>query len=580
MLCLVESAPMDDQKTKFRVPEPAWLNSRARNAARRPLFIGLSAAIVVILAGLSLVLAPKNRRAMGPTPAVSDIRIDTLELQSALARSHARVTSAESALVVVRREVATYNAEPVDSVSPQILAKHDSLANILNELSSLMGKAETVPLPSSYRALAASPALATNPRVRALLDSLSEVERQRDAFGGAGGADPMFVALTSQATDIGHAIESIGAQRRDSLRAQIDRIVTPTQQIAKARAAAPDTMPWIAERDSARSAVLVATTELDDARSALELQRQEKQRAKEITAISASPFAMIIAAAIFGIVLGFGGALQMELRRPTVSDAREAERVTGARVMASVVPAADGGEFDRRKADRLAPGYLDPKSDSYQLAYLHVEQSAASPDVVTVLGDDPDVCAIVTMNIAAIAAEDARSVLVIDAAGRGDAIRSLLPFSASADLADLIGGVASWADATAHVAVGRDRTIDVVTGTRSATPSGLIELVQRERQQIGRHYDSVFIIAALDLVPVIAETAFVEGTVLTATAGKTRLSTLVEATARLRENRRQLFGVVLWDAPPPRLTERPRRTLGGKRKAPPPRVTAPHPAAG
>jgi hypothetical protein len=248
--------------------------------------------------------------------------------------------------------------------------------------------------------------------------------------------------------------------------------------------------------------------------------------------------------------------------------------------MASVVPAVDSAEFDRRKSDRLAPGYLDPKSESYQLAYLHVEQSAATPDVVTVLGDDPDVCAIVTMNIAAIAAEDARSVLVIDSAGRGDAIRSVLPFSPSADLTDLVGGIASWVDATAHVAVGRDRTIDVITGSRSAAPAGLIELIQRERQRLGRHYDSVFVIGALDLIPAIAENPFVDGTVLTATAGQTRLSNLVDSATALREKGRQLFGVVLWDGPPPRLSARKKRSAGGKRKAPPSRMTAPQPAAG
>src|SRR4051812_13685006 len=327
MLCPIDGTSMDEQKAKFRVPEPAWLSSRARNAARRPMFIGLSAAIIVALAGLSLVLAPKNRRPMGPTAAVSDIRIDTVQLQAALEQARSRVTSAESALVIARREVATYNAEPaVDSVSPQVLARHDSLANVLNELSSLIGKVETVPLPSSYRALAASPALISNGRVKALLDSLSAVEHEREAFGGAGGADPMFVALTSQATDIGRAIETIAASRRDSLRAEISRIVTPTQQVAKARAAAPDTMPWVAERDSAQSAVVVASSDLENAHNALKLQREEKQRAQEITAISANPFAMIIAAAIFGIVFGFGAALQMELRRPTVSDAAEVER--------------------------------------------------------------------------------------------------------------------------------------------------------------------------------------------------------------------------------------------------------------
>jgi hypothetical protein len=571
---------MAEKGPKFRVPDSAWLSSRARNAARRPLVIGLTAAIVIALAGVSLVLAPKNRRAMGPSVSVTDIQIDTVPLMVALEHAHSRVTSAESALVIVRREVAGYNAQPqVDSVSPAVLARHDSLSTILTELSSLIGKVETVPLPSSYRSLAASPALFANVRVKALLDSLSEVEREREAFGGAGGADPMFVALTSRATDIGRSIEVIAAERRDSLRAQISRITTPSQQMARARAAAPDTMPWVAERDSARSAVVVATSDIENARTSLELQRQERERAQEITAISASPFAMIIAAAIFGMAFGFAGSLQSEMRRPTVSDAPEVERVTGARVMATVVPVVEQGGPDRRRADRLAPGYLDPKSEAYQLAYLHVEQSAASPDVVAVLGDDPDVCAIVTMNIAAIAAEDARSVLVIDAAARGDAIRELLPFSPSADLADLIGGIASWVDATAHVAVGRDRTIDVVTGTKAATPAALIDLIHRERGRLGKHYDSVFVIGSLDLVSAIVDNRSVDGTVLTATAGRTRLSQLVEAATALRAEARQLFGVVLWDAASPRLTARAKRSAGGRRNASSKRIGSPQPAA-
>jgi hypothetical protein len=51
-------------------------------------------------------------------------------------------------------------------------------------------------------------------------------------------------------------------------------------------------------------------------------------------------------------------------------------------------------------------------------------------------------------------------------------------------------------------------------------------------------------------------------------AGRTKLSELVHATTALREKGRQVFGVVLWDAPPPRLTARPKRTLGGRRNAP------------
>ena len=571
---------MTDEKPRFRVPDPAWLGSRARNAARRPLVIGTIAIVVIGLAILSIVLAPKSRRRLGPTTGVAAIGVDTVPLIVALTQSQSRVVSAESALVIVRQRVAAAATQPViDSLDPKLVARHDSLTNVLTELQSLIGKVETIPLPSSYRSLAASPAMFSNQRVRAMLDSLSNVERERDRYGSGGGADPMFVALTSRATEIGRVIEVIAGERRDSLRAQISRIATPSRQVAEARAAAPDTMPWVAERDSARSAVTGSSADLVTARKTLDDNRREAERALEISAISASPFAMLIAAAIFGIVFGFAGALQSELRKPTVADAAELERATGARVIASVVPAPPPVEYDRRRADRLAPGYLDPKADSYQLAYLHIEQSAATPDVIAIVGDDPDVCAIVAMNIAAIAAEDARSVLVIDAAGRSEAIRSLLPFSTAGDLADLIGGVGSWIDATAHVSVGRDKTIDVVTGVKSAAPVALIELLHREKQRLGRFYDTVFVVGTLDLVPALAETESIGGTVLTATAGGTRLAVVVAATAALREKSRQVFGVVLWDAPPPRLTARPRRTAGGDRHAPPPPARAPQAAA-
>jgi hypothetical protein len=95
---------------------------------------------------------------------------------------------------------------------------------------------------------------------------------------------------------------------------------------------------------------------------------------------------------------------------------------------------------------------------------------------------------------------------------------------------------------------------------------------------LGKHYDSVFVIGALELVPAIVANPFVEGTILTATAGKTQLTNLVDSAKALRESGRRLFGVVLWDAPPPHLSERPKRKAGGKRKAPPSRMATPHPA--
>jgi hypothetical protein len=539
--------------------------------------MGTIALCVLALSALSLALAPKNRRAMGPTPLAEAIRVDTAPLLVTLGQAQTRVTNAESALVVVRQEVLAASNRPATTLDPKTLARHDSLTNVLTELQELIGKVQTIPLPSSYRALASSPALASNGRVTALLDSLSEIEREREGYGADGGADPMYVALTSRATDIGRAIETIAGERRDSLKADIIRMTTPARQVASV-AAPPDTMPWLAERDSARSAVATATSELASAREALRLRTEETERAQQIAAISASPFAIAIAAVVIGIFLGFAVSLWQEMHSPRVSDGAELEKATGARLMATVSYRARGDKYDRRKADRLAPGYLDPHSDAYQLGYLHIEQSAATPDLVPVLGDDPDVCAVVAMNLAAIAAEDARAVLVIDAAGRTDAIRKLLPFSAAADLVDLIGGIRSWVDATAHVSVGRDRTVDLVTARTSADGAELIQLIDRERPRLGRTYDIVLVIGDLSLIEPLAEARIAEGVVLTATAGVTRLSKMVAATRLLRETGQRIFGVLLWDAAAPRLTSRPKRQTGGRRQAAPPSVRQPQTA--
>jgi Mrp family chromosome partitioning ATPase len=570
---------MFDSNRTFRIRDPAWLSCRARNAARRPLFIAVIAACVVALAVLSLILAPRHRRRPGPMPSTAIIKVDTVPLVQALTVSKSRVESADSALVIVRRQVLAATATPkIDSLDPKLLKRHDSLTNVLTELQGLIGKVETAPLPTSYRALAASPALISNPQIVALLDSLRDVERDRESLGSAGGADPRFVTLTSRLTEIGRSIEAVAAERRDSLRSTITMITAPSKQVVEERAAAPDTMPWVAERDSALSAVGTATVDLAAARRQLADNRREIEAAQEISVISAGPFAMVVAAAIFGIAIGFAGALRSEFRAPTVADGPELERVTGARVMATVIPVPRTSELERRQANRVAPKYLDTKADSYQLAYLHVEQSVATPDVVAIIGDDADVSAIVAMNLAAIAAEDARSVLVIDAAGRSAAIRSLLPVSGSGDLSEIIANSRSWVDATAHVSVGRDKLIDVVTGARAAAPAALIELLNRDKQRLGKYYDTVFVVGGLDLVPSLVDDHSVGGTVITATVGRTPLAEVVRATNALREKTRQVFGVVLWDGPPPRLAARAQRRTGGDRKATPPPLASPQPS--
>jgi ElaB/YqjD/DUF883 family membrane-anchored ribosome-binding protein len=491
--------------------------------------------------------------------------VDTLSLLQALSQSRVRVANAESTFAVVRHEVLADAKPHIEQLDPSQLRRHDSLTNVLTDLQGLIGKVETAPLPTSYRALAASPALISNPRIVALIDSLNEVERKRDGLASSGNADPMFMALTDQVTEIGHSIEEVASVRRDSLLSSITRMTAPTAEAESARSLA-DTLPWIAERDSALSAVSTATADLSNARRQLEENRQEQKDAAEISIISANPFAMVVAAAILGIVLGFAGALLSEFRGPTIASGAEIERVTSARIMAVVTPIARPNEHERRQGNRVAPRYLDISGDSYRLAYLHIEQSVASPDVVAIVGDDPDVCAIAAMNFAAIAVEDARSVLVIDVAGRSEAIRSLSPMTGRGDVADVISGRHAWGDATAQILVGRDKTIDVLTGDRPTPPAPMIELLHRDRRRLGANYDTVFLVGGLDLVSERSADGLIDGTVITATVARTPLKAVVQAIGVLREASRTVFGVVLWDAAPPRLAARVRRSSGGDRQ--------------
>jgi hypothetical protein len=553
---------MFDRTLLSRVSDSAWLGCRARNAARRPLFIATTATCVIALAMLSLVLAPKQRQRPGPL--ASAMVVDTVSLLQALSESRVRVANAESAFAVVRHEVLADARPHVEQLDPQQLRRHDSLTNVLTDLQSLIGKVEAAPLPTSYRALAASAALISNPRIIALVDSLREVERKRDGLASSGDADPMYIALTDQATEIGHSIEAIASVRRDSLVASITRMTAPAAE--ESASSVGDTLPWIAERDSALSAVATATADLRNARRQLEQNRQEVKRAAEISVISASPFAMVVAGAILGIVLGFAGALLLEFRGPTIASGAEIERITDARIMAVVTPIARPTEHERRQGNRVAPKYLDIHGDSYRLAYLHIEQSVASPDIVSIVGDDPDVCAIAAMNFAAIAVEDARSVLVIDVAGRSQAIRSLSPMTGQGDIAGVISGRQTWGDATAQILVGRDKTIDVLTGDRPTPHAPLIDLLRRDKQRLGADYDTVFLVGALDLVSERSADGLIGGTVITATVARTPLPAVVQAIGILREATATIFGVVLWDAAPPRLAARVSRRGGGDRK--------------
>lgn len=539
-----------------QIPRPVWMTARARNAMRRPVFIGAVGVGTFVTALVAMVVTPQQteRAAQAVAPKPSEWP-DTAALIAVLDSTHARFASADSALAQARARAVRIAQTPPDTVDPALAARRDSLTASIASLGGLITRADNAPLPASYRALGEAPALAGDPRVKALLDSLSEVEKEREGAGALGGADPTFVALTTQATEIGRQIQTIASSKRDDMARTLAVLTPPAPPASGAQLAAADTMLHAAQRDSAFASYRTAAVQLAQARQQTMLLQQRADRAREIATTSAPPLALLAAALVVGIVLGFGVALLAEIRRPRIADEHEAEWAAGSRVLASVRPQPPAPERTRRSADRNIPPYIDPASEAYQLLYLTIATAGANLLMLTVTGNEPAINAIVASNFAAIAAEEARNVLVIDTDVATSSVASALRLHADPGLLDVLGGRTEWAEATVQATVGRDRTIDIVpSGTGHPLPGAaeIMDLLRRDAARLARHYDAIIIVAPVELATAGLPGALPIGdTIYCARLGHTRVRAVRQGIAGVRLAGGNPLGVVLWDAEPP-----------------------------
>jgi hypothetical protein len=533
----------------------AWLTARARNAVSRPQFIAIVGGLIFIAALAALILAPQQiRRGARLVAGPAGPRPDTSIFAAALDEARRRLATAEASLAQARLAPPRPQVqEPI--MPPAILGQRDSLSNAVSDLDALLTRVEGAPVTASYRALGESPQIAANPRVRVLLDSLAEVEKEREGFGTTGGADPVYLALTSRATEIGRAIQTVAQERRDEIRRQIASLNVPAQRPTVVQTTVIDTAGWVAERDSARSLVDQANVALADSRAKASDFDQEVARARQAAAAGAPPSALLGAALIIGIALGFGIAFVDELRRPRISDAHEAERMTGVRVLATVRPRPRDPDRMRRSTDKLAPPYFDPAAAHYQLTYLHLARTGASRLVLTVVSADPNIAAVVAMNIAAIAADEARSTILIDTDVKSASIAAALRCHAEPGLADVIQQRIDWAEVTTQTMIGRDRTIDIIPS--GISPGGvdrgaIASLFRQEGPRLARHYEAIVVVGDVAVAEAGLPGALpVADTVICARVGYTRLSELDAALEAIRRGGGTPSGIVLWDAARP-----------------------------
>jgi Mrp family chromosome partitioning ATPase len=553
-------------------PSPSrstWMAARARNALRRPVFIGAVSIVTFIASLVALVVVPQQaRRAAAQLRPVPAQRPDTEPTVSALNEAERQLVAADSALVAGRNQISQLVASAAgtsDSLAPggfladSTRSRRDSLAAQAAQLGRLLTRADNAPLLGSYRALAEAPAMRGDARVRQLLDSLVEIERERESYNAVGGVDPVFVALTARANELGRAIEAMANARRSALRQQIATFAVPAAVAGDTMASRviPDTLELIARAASARAAAAGVANRLVRERAELAKLDTREERARELANLGASPPAMLAAALIFGAVIGFGVALVDEVRHPRIADAYEAERATGVRVLGVISPLPPSPERGRRSSDRNAPPYIDPGADGHQLIYLHIATAGSNVLMLTVTGDNPAVSAVVAINFAAIAADEARSTLLIDTDAGASTVAAALRFRSGQGLSGLVTQKLSWPEAVRSARIGRDSAIDVVPSGPDAPPFQAVSaLLQSDASRLARRYDTIVLVSAAEQVlSGLPSVLPIPDVVYCVRAGQTSIAQLKRALEDIERTGGRIRGIVLWNAPDPILAE-------------------------
>jgi Mrp family chromosome partitioning ATPase len=547
-----------------------WMAARARNALRRVLVFGIVGGVVFIAALIAFVVVPRNasRKALAVASRI-EARVDSTPAVAARDRYLAEVRTTDSVMNATRLAAMPVVTPVIDTFPPAVRAQRDSLNAELTTLNRLIDRTENAPLPTSYRALAASPAVASDPRVRVLLDSLADIERERNAFGAVGSVDPVYMSLTSRANAIGRSIQGIADAKRGEVRGKL-ALIRPTPAPVVRPRITVDTSALLAQNATAQQNYAAAVKQLDQINQRNRRIDRESARARDLANVGAPPWAMLAAAVVLALAVGFAASFGTELKRPHIADPREAEQISGARVLTVIKPPEVVVERSRRQADVEAPPLIDVVSESYRTLYLHIASVEASVPIVTITGDDPGIVATVASNLAASAAYEARSTLLVDVDPTTCSVASVLRIRPDPGLSGIITGNATWPEAIVSTTIGRDRPLDVLpSGTRRAglPEPDVVEEVRKELARMQRRYDFIIITAPTSYVQRSASSIIpAPDVILCARIAHTTVGGLKTAVDSLRGADMRIHGLVLWDAEMPQLETR-EEMLGATRQS-------------
>ena len=101
-------------------------------------------------------------------------------------------------------------------------------------------------------------------------------------------------------------------------------------------------------------------------------------------------------------------------------------------------------------------------SEGYRRLYLHLAATEANVPIVTIAGDVAAIVGTVASNLAAAAAYEARSTLLVDVDPATSIVAKVLRVPPNPGFAGIVTGISDWPDSIVSTTIGRDRPLDVL----------------------------------------------------------------------------------------------------------------------
>ena len=530
---LTEQQPPREQPTgssrRITAAGPAWIATRARNASRRAWPIAIVGALAVLATLLVLLLVPREadrvvREQLERIPAA----LDTLPIAEQL--------TAMTARGLARRHVDSVRTAARMSATNVPIAADDTLDT---DLVQRIARAREVPLAESYLALAEARALRGDERARSIADSIEQVDGERDAYAALGGADARYAALTSQLATLGQRLVRVAEAQGGRTRP----LSLPTADSASALDAsladsASTLDASLADSASALDAALADSVErfrqqLTAVRLANAALEGRRAQVRAQLGVSVPPFAMLLSALALGLSIGYGVQVLRELRRPTVGDEAEVERITKTRaVVQRAMSGGRSGSVGGRRSGVALPAIIAADEWSYSPLHLALTGVGDAARVAEVIAEEPRFASVVAINVATVAARESRRTLVVEDPGVAQLFDALRRQPTRPG--DLSREVASSSSITS-ILLERDLTIDVLSARMPA----------EARVRAMDRYD-------LTLVPLGGRTSAdlvdtsAEDVVICVRLAATPLSWLTAVTQRAHARRQRIRAVLLW----------------------------------